>query len=82
LDATAPADRGSFDNRASWGAALRTGTAGSRDESPCRAIHKQRRYRQAAFSAHFGVPSCCEKPRSAAKSACRTQDSATAEDAI
>jgi len=30
---------------ASWGAALRTGTAGSQDESRCRAIHKQRPYR-------------------------------------
>ena len=31
---------------ASWGAALRTGSAGSQDESPCRAIHKQRPYRR------------------------------------
>jgi hypothetical protein len=29
---------------ASWGAALRTGTAGSQDESRCSAIHKQRPY--------------------------------------
>ena len=29
---------------ASWGAVLRTGAAGSQDESPCRAIHKQRPY--------------------------------------
>jgi hypothetical protein len=30
--------------RASWGAALRTGAAGSQDESRCSAIHKQRPY--------------------------------------
>jgi hypothetical protein len=29
---------------ASWGAALRSRTAGSQDESPRRAIHKQRPY--------------------------------------
>jgi hypothetical protein len=29
---------------AGWGAALRTGAAGSKDESPCWAIHKQRPY--------------------------------------
>src|SRR5271170_5264140 len=36
--------RGNVDARASWGAALRSRTAGSQDESPCRAIHKQRPY--------------------------------------
>jgi hypothetical protein len=36
---------GARDIVAIWGAALRTGTAGSQDESPCRAIHKQRPYR-------------------------------------
>jgi hypothetical protein len=30
---------------ASWGATLRSRTAGSQDESPSRAIHKQRPYR-------------------------------------
>ena len=44
---------------ASWGAALRTGAAGSQDESPCRAIHKQRPYRvksivQSGFDFGFG----------------------------
>jgi hypothetical protein len=36
---------GAADILASWGAALRTGTAGSQDESRCSAIHKQRPYR-------------------------------------
>ena len=31
---------------ASWGAALRTGTAGSQDESRCSPIHKQRPYQE------------------------------------
>ncbi|MGC1634895.1 MAG: hypothetical protein WA744_05530, partial [Candidatus Acidiferrales bacterium] len=38
-------DRGAFDARASWGAALRFGTAESQDESRCSAIHKQRPYK-------------------------------------
>jgi len=54
--ATASAKRHSGDWRssgrgadivASWGAALRTGAAGSQDESRCGAIHKQRPYRAA-----------------------------------
>jgi hypothetical protein len=43
--------------RASWGAALRTGTAGSKDESRCSAIHKQRRYlRRRKERARHAVP--------------------------
>jgi len=36
---------GAVDIVASWGAALRFRTAGSQDESPGRAIHKQRPYK-------------------------------------
>jgi len=36
------------DSVASWGAALRSRTAGSQDESRCNAIHKQRPYRGSA----------------------------------
>ena len=39
---------------ASSGAALRTGAAGSQDESPCRAIHKQRPYRGRAWWGYRG----------------------------
>ena len=38
----------------SWGAALRTGAAGSQDESPCRAIHKQHPYRGSVWRGYRG----------------------------
>ena len=41
---------GVAESLASWGAALRTGAAGSQDESPCRAIHKQRLWRVSPIS--------------------------------
>jgi len=40
---------------ASWGAALRSRTAGSQDESRCGAIHKQRPYRGYAWTDRRGV---------------------------
>ncbi len=57
-----------FGRRGSWGAerfntedALRTGTAGSQGESPCWAIHRERRregtetYRRGAFCGGRGI---------------------------
>jgi hypothetical protein len=44
-NATATTVREDADARASWGAALRTGAAGSQDELRCSAIHKERPYR-------------------------------------
>jgi hypothetical protein len=43
------------DIAANWGAALRTDSAGPQDESPCRAIRKQRPYRGRArmFGGYF-----------------------------
>ena len=59
--------REEVDARASWGAALRTGAAGSQDESRWSAIRKQRPYRVGSGIANLrsignaaqpGVPSC------------------------
>src|SRR5271154_3911056 len=55
------AERSRVDVVASWGAALRSPTPRSQDESPCRAIHKQRPHRQINLPTMFmdgghGVP--------------------------
>ena len=47
--------RRNVDARASWVAALRTGAAGSQDESRCSAIHKQRPYRGCAWKCCWGA---------------------------
>jgi hypothetical protein len=48
-NSNANAVRGNVDARTSWAAALRTGAAGSQDESRRSAIHMQRPYRGCAF---------------------------------
>jgi hypothetical protein len=48
-NSNATADRGNVNALASWGAALRSRTAGSQNESRCSAIHKQRPYQSNTY---------------------------------